>query len=144
MTNKLDLNTDIIDVREIIERLEELEGLLHEHLAEHDDSCIGDWAEVSPEEHKELSMLVSLMEEMAGYGGDEQWRGDWYPVTLIAESYFVEYITELIHDCYEMPKEMHSGNWPYRHMTIDYAAAADEAKGDYSEIEIEGATYFYR
>jgi hypothetical protein len=133
-TNTLDLTADIIDTRDIIERIEELENLIENEGCE--DTCT--------EYREELTLLSSLMEEMKGNGGDEQWRGDWYPITLIRETYFTDYIQELIHDCYEMPKEMHSGSWPYRHMSIDYEAAADEAKGDYCELEIDGVTYFYR
>jgi hypothetical protein len=138
MTNTLDLTTDLIDVREIIERIEELETLLG-----NEDGTDEGWMGTDAE-WDELAALQVWMSEMKGYGGDEQWRGDWYPVTLIAESYFVEYIKDLIHDCYEMPKEMHSGDWPYRHMTIDYDAAAKEAEADYMTIEIEGVDYFYR
>jgi hypothetical protein len=134
----MNLYDDVIDVRDIIERLEELEALLHEHLAKHDDSCIGDWAEVSPEEHKELSMLVSLMEEMAGYGGDEQWRGDWYPLTLIRESYFVDYVQEMLEDCGEIPKDL-----PH-YIHIDWQATARDVQVDYTPIDVDGATYFYR
>jgi hypothetical protein len=133
----MNLYDDVIDVRDIIERLEELESLLDEYLAKHDDSCIGDWAEVSPEEHKELSMLVSLMEEMAGYGGDEQWRGDWYPLTLIRESHFTDYTEELVRDCYQL-----TGLPDFVH--IDWEATARDVQVDYTPIDVDGATYFYR
>ena len=133
----MNLYDDVIDVRDIIERLEELEALLHEHLQSNDDACIGDWAEVSPEEHKELSMLVALMEEMAGYGGDEQWRGDWYPLTLIRESHFTDYAEELVRDCYQL-----TGLPDFVH--IDWEATAREMQVDYTPINVDGATYFYR
>lgn len=70
---------------------------------------------------------------------------DWsYGETLIREDYFTKYIEELIDDCYEIPKEMNSGEWPWRHMTIDYEAAAEEAKQDYMELNYDGVTYFIR
>lgn len=47
-------------------------------------------------------------------------------------------------DCYEMPKEINSGVWPWRHMTIDYEAAAEEAKQDYMEVTLSGNTFFIR
>ena len=158
MTNTLDLTTDMIDVREIIERIEDLEDDLLACFNEQqeiegdatetndpDNGLFIEWLKVTThDDAQELLKLKNIMDEMKGYGGDEQWRGDWYPVTLIAESYFVEYIKDLIHDCYDMPKEMHSGDWPYRHMTIDYDAAAKEAEADYMTIEIEGVDYFYR
>jgi antirestriction protein len=134
----MNLYDDVIDVRDIIERLEELEALLDEYLAKHDYSCIGDWAEISPEEHKELSMLVALMEEMAGYGGDEQWRGDWYPLTLIRESHFTDYVQEMLEDCGEIPKDL-----PH-YIHIDWQATARDVQVDYTPIDVDGATYFYR
>jgi len=39
---------------------------------------------------------------------------------------------------------MTSGDWPWRHMSIDYEAAADEAKSDYTEINAGGETYWIR
>ena len=137
-TKELDLTDDVIDVRDIIERVEELESLKDDHESEPDG---GHW---SDEDAQEIETLTAILEDLKGNGGDEQWRGDWYPVTLIRDSYFTDYIEELISDCYEMPEQVNSGQWPYRHITIDYEAAADEAKADYMEIEIDGTTYLYR
>lgn len=62
----------------------------------------------------------------------------------IREDGFENYIRDLIDECYEMPKEMKSGQWPYRHITIDYEAAADEARCDYYEVDFDGVTYLCR
>lgn len=62
----------------------------------------------------------------------------------IREDAFEDYIKDLINDAYEMPKEMKSGQWPYRHITIDYAAAADEARQDYYDVDFDGVTYLCR
>ena len=62
----------------------------------------------------------------------------------IREDDFVRHIRDLIDECYEMPKETQSGQWPYRHITIDYAAAADEARQDYYEVDFDGVTYLCR
>ena len=127
----LNLNSDIIDVRDIIERLEELDSIFV--------------SSVGPKAIPELKQLIDLMDELKSVGGgDEQWRGDWYPLTLIKDSCFTDYIKELIDDCYELPKELTSGNWPYRHIKIDYEAAAKEATVDYTSIEINGETYWTR
>lgn len=144
----LNLDADLIDIRDIIERVEELEDARDNYTATNRDgyqTMIGaDWHVDRPEEAQELQNLTAILEELKGNGGDEKWRGDWYPVTLISEDYFTAYIQDLIDDCYEMPKEINSGAWPYRHMTIDYEAAAEEAKQDYSEIDIGGTAYLYR
>jgi len=34
-----------------------------------------------------------------------------------------------------------SNEWPYRHVTIDYEAAAEELEGDYYEVDFKGETY---
>jgi hypothetical protein len=70
---------------------------------------------------------------------------DWsYGETLILDSHFTDYTTELINDCYEFPKEFSSGQWPWRHLIMDWESAAEEAKSDYFEIEAEGFTYYIR
>ena len=53
-------------------------------------------------------------------------------------------VEELIDDCYELPKEFKSGEWPWRHMKIDFEAAAEEAKQDYTSVEFFGITYWIR
>ena len=119
---------DIIDVRDIIERIEDLLDSMDDHEAEPDG---GHW---SDEEAQELQTLTDIMDELKGCGGDKQWRGDWYPVTLIRESYFEKAMDELVEDCYgvHLPS--------FITITIDYAAL----RQDYSTVEIDGVTYFYR
>lgn len=92
----------------------------------------------SRDEQNELDALKALAEEASD-------SPDWnYGEALIREDAFTNYIEELINDCYEMPKEMNSGDWPYRHMSIDYDAAAEEAKADYMEVDFGGETYLIR
>lgn len=80
--------------------------------------------------------LESILEDLKGYGGDEQWRGDWYPVTLIRDSYFTDYTEELVCDCYDLKLP------PFVH--VDWEATAREVRIDYSTVEIDGVTFFYR
>lgn len=85
---------------------------------------------------------LDLLTEVISQGEDSP---DWsYGEGLIKDSYFTDYITDLINDCYELPKGMTSGDWPWRHMSMDYEAAAEEAKGDYTEINAGGETYWIR
>lgn len=166
-------NTDnVIDSRDIIERIDELTGdfqaLVDDiEAAETDEEremafsalsawLIGhtnivpdlktieeitfddvvEWAE-SDDAH-ELKALLALADEA-------ECSPDWsYGEMLIYEDYFTDYIEEFINDCYELPKEFNSGDWPWRHMTLDYEAAADEAKQDYMEVNFDGATYYIR
>jgi len=122
---------DIIDIRDIIERIEELESVLETPVED------GIWDDADRREaSQELQILTDIMDELKGYGGDEQWRGDWYPVTLIRESHFEEAMDELVADCYEVPKNLPS----FMTITLDYVALQQ----DYSTVEIDGTTYFYR
>lgn len=137
---------DIIDVRDIIARVEELresrDDLREEFdsMPENDGVDFDNWvcnhANFSREEFEELQTLEYLLSELCGNGGDEQWEGDWYPVTLIRDSHFEEAIDELLEDCGYLPKDLPS----YLSITVDYAALQQ----DYSSVEYDGVTYWYR
>lgn len=126
-TTTLNLTADIIDVRDIIARVEELESEID------GDAIQGD--ELGREE---LAALSAILAELVGYGGDEQWRGDWYPVTLIRDSYFTEHARELLQDCGDLPRDL-----PH-YIAIDWEATALNIQVDYSAVEIDGVTYWYR
>jgi hypothetical protein len=81
----------------------------------------------------------SLLSDLEGNGGDEEWRGSWYPVTLIRESYFREYAEELAEDIGAVVSD---AKWPNNH--IDWDAAADELLTDYSAVLFDGVEYYYR
>ena len=129
MTITVDLTSDSIDIRDIIERIEELPDLIE------GEGC----EEQSEADREELATLTGIMAELAGYGGDEQWRGDWYPLTLIRESYFQDYAQELAEDIGAVNRD---ATWPNN--CIDWEQAARELRMDYSAIIIDGVTYFYR
>jgi hypothetical protein len=124
-TFEINSNDDIIDVCDIIERFEELEGAMPE-----DDADVKNWADLH-----EWMNLASLLSDLCGNGGDEQWRGDWYPVTLIRDSYFNQAMDEMVADCYTLP-ELPS----FMTVTLDYVAL----QMDYTSTEIDGVTYWYR
>lgn len=131
---------DVIDVRDIIERVEELREERDDF--EHDedgDRLDHDWAKAWPEDAEELNTLEELLGDIKGNGGDEQWEGDWYPVTLIRDSYFKDYAQELADDMGALPKEY---SWPSS--CIDWDQAARELRMDYTSTEIDGVTYWYR
>lgn len=126
-TTTLDLTADIIDVRDIIARVEELESEID------GDAIQGD--ELGREE---LAALSAILAELVGYGGDEQWRGDWYPVTLIDDAYFVDYAQDMLADCGVIPRDL-----PH-YIEIDWRGTARNIQTDYSSVEINGRTYWYR
>lgn len=100
----------------------------------------GDSSFESPEDAAEHTALVKLAEQAES-------APDWiHGETLIRDSYFADYIRELIDDCWPMPKEYktRANEWPYRHMKMDYEAAAEEAKADYQDVDFDGVTYWIR
>lgn len=144
MNREIDNTQDILDSRDIFARIEELESEKETMLEDVPESEYGNrenekWvAWEDSEEQEELSLLSDFMEEFKGYGGDEQWRGDWYPVTIIRDSYFTDYTKELLEDCGYIPKDFPS--W----IALDWDATAENVKVDYTSAEFDGVTYWAR
>lgn len=128
MTNKLNTQ-DTIDVRDLIERYETLE----------DEVTSSDADTVSADTLAESLTLAAILDELMGNGGDEEWRGDWYPQTLIRDSYFKSYAQELAEDCGLIDS---GAQWP--NTCINWDQAARELQYDYTSCEIDGVTYWYR
>jgi len=117
------LNTeDIIDVRNMIERYETLEN----------EMTVSDTL-------AESLALAAILDDLKSNGGDEEWRGGWYPVTLIRDSYFKTYAQELAEEC-DMIDE--KAQWPMN--CINWDQAALELQYDYTSCDIGGITYWYR
>ena len=133
MTNYIDNTQDIIDVRDIIERVEELESSIQDYENEDGDLELHD-EHISQKE--ELEELRGVLSELAGYGGDEQFEGDWYPVSLIHDNYFETAMDELLEDIGVIPRDLPC----YLTITVDY----DALQQDYSSVDIGNETYWYR
>lgn len=155
MKNDIDNTQDMLDVRDIIAHFEGLETALLERFNEQqvmegDDTETDDvesahfinWlaqARADDEEAEEYFLLKKLLEDMADNGGgDEEWRNAWYPVTLIQDSYFEDAMDEMVEDCYgnQYTKELPS----FMTITLDYNAL----QMDYTSVEYDGVTYWYR
>lgn len=109
-------STDVIDSRDVIARIKELEGT--------EDA----------DEQTELKALLALQEEAEGYSPD--WK---YGATLIRDSYFEDYARELADDIGAIKSD---AQWPAT--CIDWKQAADELKQDYTSVEFDGVTYWVR
>ena len=117
-TKTVDNFDDIIDSRDVIERIEELQN---------DEARTDD-------ETAELQALQALQDEAQHYC--EDWK---YGAALIRDSYFVTYAQELADDIGAIPKD---AGWPCT--CIDWEQAARELRMDYTRVEFDGITYWVR
>ncbi|MDD3885135.1 MAG: hypothetical protein PHW66_09450 [Gallionella sp.] len=135
---------DVIDSRDVIARIEELESELQdEYEAESEEpaNTFEEWVDAAAandthtlqDAAEELKTLKSLADQGEGYG-------DWeHGETLIRESYFQDYAQELAEDCGMIPKDL---AWPCT--CIDWEQACRELKMDYTEVDFDGVSYFMR
>ena len=124
----------VIDLRDVTDRVEHLEPLRQPGPVD-----LGPDNEANQDDlFAELEALENLLSETRGHGGDHDWRGDWYPLSLIRDDYMEDYCKELAVDC-----GMISGkeSWPLD--CIDWERATERFKEDYAEIEFMGETYWY-
>lgn len=143
---------DVIDSRDVIERIEELIARRDDlddarkdyneraHLLEPGDQaqlarvvcqCEEEYGE---DESAELAALVALAEEAEGYAPD--WK---YGEALIRDSHFKDYAMELAEDIGAIPKDI---AWPCS--CIDWDQAARELQMDYTAVDFDGVTYWIR
>lgn len=142
MADSISNNEDVIDSRDVIKRLNELESekaALEEARdeAESDEeraataTDLADWIDDNGEE---LKALQGLQSEAEGYAPD--WH---HGATLIRDSYFTEYAEELAKDIGAIKD---TSEWPHTH--IDWDAAAEALKIDYTEVDFDGVSYWVR
>jgi hypothetical protein len=150
----LNSTDNVIDIRDVIERFEDLEGYCGGQ-----DEFLNRYKELDrkhpsrrnaaeqeelrhmricadEDETHELLKLSDLLEALKSNGGDEEWRGHWYPIDLIRETYFKKYMDDMLGDIGDIPKNLPS----YLKIDVDYEALLM----DYSEVYIDGITYCYR
>lgn len=111
---------DIIDSRDIIEHIESLREELEN-------------GSITAEEREDLAALEEFADALAGYCPD--WK---YGVTLVRDSYWVEYVQELLEDIGYIPADL--PGWIH----IDWDRTADEVQIDYTSAEYDGVTYWAR
>lgn len=130
-SSDLDLTADFIDLSDITDRIDELtDG------NEFERKC--KIASLDDDERDEVKKLEDILGVLEGRGGDHQWRGNWYPDPLIADSHFARYAQDLAEEMGLKKSE----EWPYNH--IDWVAATAALRQDFIEVKIEGKTYLCR
>lgn len=126
MANTFTNKDDIIDSRDIIARIEELESEI--------ESAEEDGEEPDADSVEELSILQALADEASGYAAD--WE---HGETLIRDDYFEDYARELAEDIGAIDR---NANWPLN--CIDWEQAARELKHDYTAVDFDGVRYWIR
>jgi antirestriction protein len=125
MADTIDNSMDVIDSRDVIARIEELESEL----------CPSDESDgTDNQEREELATLVALADEASGYAADWQ-----YGEALIRDSYFENYAQELAEDIGAIDN---NASWPNNY--IDWERAARELQMDYTAVDFDGVTYWIR
>lgn len=153
-----DNSDDTIDSRDVIERIEELEGEREALQLEIDDAetqwlkteagtneahavvdrrqaayvALDAWT--ASDDADELRILKALADEASGYASD--WK---YGETLIRDSYFRDYAEQLADDIGAIDR---NASWPVN--CIDWDQAARELQMDYSAVDFDGVTYWIR
>lgn len=140
-TKEITNGDDVIDVRDVMARVEELEITLEDAQPMDDDERIlsADGSEDLTEQSEEFQRLTALLSDLEGNGGDEEWRGAWYPLTLVRDSYFEDFARD---EAEQLDLIKSDSRWPYT--CIDWEEAAEELKQDYSTVEFDGVIYWYR
>lgn len=131
-------NDDLIDSRDVIARIEELEsdrdGFVIGAPDGSEEPAPDQWAEENLDDAAELDALYALAKQGESYASD--WE---HGETLIRDGYFEEYAQELAEDIGAIAKD---AAWPNNF--IDWEAAAEALKQDYTSIDFDGETYWTR
>ena len=146
--------SNILDTRDLQERLDELQGLkdaVDTAQSTVDELMVSDLAAAQPnfdekldearieldeareafdsEAQAELEELETLSDEVSEWSSGNQ---------PIPEDDFEDYCQELCEDIGDIPKDLPS------YIVIDWEATARNLKADYAECEYQGTTYLYR
>lgn len=141
----IDNEQDILDSRDIVSRISDLEGD-REALVDEVEQCPMDTDEdVITKEDAQLALkewdesedgqMLAKLKAFEDEVSSSEWR---HGLILIRESCFVEYCQQLVSDIGDMPKEIPS------YIEIDWDKTADNLRADYSSADFDGVTYLYR
>lgn len=132
-------HSDVIDTRDLQDLIEQLENDINcltneiENLDEaENESEYQEKTEQLENMQNDLSILENIKDEV----GSEFEHGE----SLIAEDYFTDYQRELLIDCGYLDRNL---PW-FIESNINWDGVANDLKQDYSTIEIEGQTYYFR
>lgn len=132
MAKAISNSQDIIDSRDVIARIEELESERTDIEGQPDNAdTLAAWDE---DYGTELKALTALADEAEGYAADWQ-HGE----ALIRDSYFQEYAQQLAEDIGAIDN---NAKWP--NTCINWDEAASELQQDYTSVTFDGVDYWIR
>ena len=116
-------NTELDDFNDVVPHMEdESNNLIDDDV----DDFYADW--------EDKFQQINEIDEVENAVGSEFTYG----CTLIEEDDFVDYVKDLLEDCGYISKDFPS--W----IEIDWEATSENVKQDYSEVEYQGETYYFR
>jgi hypothetical protein len=118
-TSSIDPGLDIIDSRDVIERIKDLE----------------ETEELDEDEEEELKLLKALEEEASSCGA---WNDG---ELLIKDDYFEEYAQDFANDIGAIDPKL-ADRWPYN--CINWKEAAEELQSDYFSVSFGDYVYWIR
>ena len=124
-------NDDIIDSRDVIAAIDELESELAALVDDGDADAIAAW---NADNSGDLAALRDLAVD--GANSSDDWE---YGATLIADHHFKSYAQDLADDLGLIDS---AATWPAS--CIDWEQAARELPMDYSAVDFHGHTYWIR
>lgn len=127
MAIEINNSLEVIDSRDIIERLEELESEYSDHID--NNGTDEDFSNM-----EELEGLRTINEE---WSDNAEWE---YGAFFVRDSYWQDYAEQLVRDIGDLPDELPS----YIEIHIDWEGVASEIQQDYSEYDFDGVTYWCR
>lgn len=150
-------NDEVIDSRDVISRIEDLESERKDLVQAVADACAIciDSVKNNPEKYKEAQESyreannalidwdhdnadeLKSLQDLASEGEDatSEWR---HGETLIREDYWVEYVQDLCKDIGDLPQDI-----PH-YIVIDWDETARNIAMDYSTISFDGVDYYIR
>lgn len=134
-----DYHEDTIDTRDLQAKIDDFQSEFDALVDEYEDGDGGedageDLANWLEENGDEFVTLLAVKEEV------EQYTSEWDDgAGLIADDHFEDYAQQLAEDIGAIDR---NAQWPLNY--IDWSAAADELKHDYSEITIGDRSYWVR
>lgn len=112
--------SDVIDTRDLQDEIDELESELEDQPADEKD-------EVAVER---LAALLALKDEIGS-----EWEDG---VALVADGYFEDYAREMAEDCGMVGDGNKMSDY------VDWERWASDVQTDYSSVEFDDETYWYR